>query len=144
MPAVGEAHPVDAFLRAEADDDVKVVIISGAGRAFSAGADLASFGGPADTLPRAAADAGRRMAEAIEGMEAATIAAVHGHCVGGGVVLAGACDLRIAAESTRFSIPEVDLGIPLAWTPVTPTLMGTLVDQTANATAALERHLLLA
>lgn len=99
----------------DAQDDVKVVIVSGAGRAFSAGADLASFGGPADTLPREAADAGRRMAEAIEGMEAATIAAVHGHCVGGGVVLAGACDLRIAAESTRFSIPEVDLGIPLAW-----------------------------
>ena len=99
----------------DAQEDVKVVIVSGAGRAFSAGADLASFAGPADTLPRDAADAGRRMAEAIEGMEAATIAAIHGHCVGGGVVLAGACDLRIAAESTRFSIPEVDLGIPLAW-----------------------------
>jgi enoyl-CoA hydratase/carnithine racemase len=55
------------------------------------------------------------MAEAIEGMQAVTIAAIHGHCVGGGVVLAGACDFRVAAESTRFSIPEVDLGIPLAW-----------------------------
>ena len=51
---------------------------------------------------RDAADAGREMAEAIEAMQAVTIAAVHGHCVGGGVVLAAACDLRIAAESTRF------------------------------------------
>jgi len=99
----------------DALDAVRVVIVHGAGRAFSAGADLASFGDPAGTLPRDAADAGREMAEAIEAMQAVTIAAVHGHCVGGGVVLAAACDLRIAAESTRFSIPEVDLGIPLAW-----------------------------
>jgi enoyl-CoA hydratase/carnithine racemase len=48
-------------------------------------------------------------------VEAVTIARIHGHCVGGGVVLAAACDLRVAATGTRFSIPEVDLGIPLAW-----------------------------
>ncbi|MEM8748032.1 MAG: enoyl-CoA hydratase/isomerase family protein, partial [Actinomycetota bacterium] len=99
----------------DARDDIRAVIVHGAGRAFSAGADLSSFGGPADVLPRDAADAGRRMAEAIEGMQAVTIAAIHGHCVGGGVVLAAACDLRVAAASTRFSIPEIDLGIPLAW-----------------------------
>ena len=91
------------------------MIVHGAGRAFTAGADLASFAGPTGTLPRDAADAGRRMAEAIESMQAVTIAAVHGHCIGGGVVLAAACDLRVAAESTNFAIPEVDLGIPLAW-----------------------------
>ena len=97
--------------------EVRAVVVHGAGRAFSAGADLASFGSSDEgaPLPREAADAGRQMAEAIERMEAVTIAAVHGHCVGGGVVLAAACDLRIAAESTRFAIPEVDLGIPLAW-----------------------------
>ncbi|MEY2958987.1 MAG: enoyl-CoA hydratase, partial [Actinomycetota bacterium] len=39
----------------------------------------------------------------------------HGHCVGGGLVLAAACDLRLASDDVRFSIPEVDLGIPLAW-----------------------------
>ena len=55
------------------------------------------------------------MAEALEGMRALSIAAVQGWCVGGGVVLAAACDLRIAADDARFSIPEVDLGIPLAW-----------------------------
>jgi len=97
--------------------DVKVVVVAGSGRAFSAGADLASFAA-ADTsaaAAREAADAGRRMAEAIEAMNAVTVASIHGHCVGGGVVLASACDLRIAADDTRFSIPEVDLGIPLAW-----------------------------
>jgi enoyl-CoA hydratase/carnithine racemase len=105
---------------------VKVVVVAGNGRAFSAGADLASFAaggqaggrsGPASSalVAREAADAGRRMAEAIEAMRAVTIARIHGHCVGGGVVLASACDLRIAADDTRFWIPEVDLGIPLAW-----------------------------
>jgi enoyl-CoA hydratase/carnithine racemase len=97
--------------------EVKVVVVAGAGRAFSAGADLASFTAtePSAAAARDAADAGRRMAEAIEAMRAVTIARIHGHCVGGGVVLACACDLRVAADDTRFSIPEVDLGIPLAW-----------------------------
>ena len=99
--------------------EVKVVVVCGRGRAFSAGADLAAFG-PAATAggaptARDSADAGRRMADAVEAMRAVTVARLHGHCVGGGVVLAAACDLRIAAEDTRFSIPEVDLGIPLAW-----------------------------
>jgi enoyl-CoA hydratase/carnithine racemase len=94
---------------------VKVVIVAGAGRAFSAGADLASFGGPQQGSPRDAADRGREMAEALERMRALTIAAIQGWCVGGGVVLAAACDLRVAADDARFSIPEVDLGIPLAW-----------------------------
>ena len=95
--------------------DVKVVVVEGRGRAFSAGADIAAFSGRAADSARSAADAGREMADAIASMRAVTVARIHGHCVGGGVVLAAACDLRIAAESTRFSIPEVALGIPLAW-----------------------------
>ena len=95
-------------------DEVKVVIVRGNGRAFTAGADLAAFsggGGP----DRAGTDAGRLMAEALTAMHAVTVAAIHGHCVGGGVVLAAACDLRVATDDVRFVIPEVDLGIPLAW-----------------------------
>lgn len=94
--------------------DALVVVVSGQGRAFSAGFDLREFAEDTGDVA-ATADLGRQMAEAVEAMEAVTIAAVHGHCVGGGVVLAAACDLRIAAEGTRFSIPEVDLGIPLGW-----------------------------
>jgi len=109
---------VEAARWFDAQRDVKVVVVTGRGRSFSAGADVASFGDPsanAGLSPREAADAGRRMAEALEGMRAVTVVGLHGHCIGGGVVLAAACDLRVAAEDTYFSIPEVDLGIPLAW-----------------------------
>lgn len=98
--------------------DVRVVVIRGEGRAFSAGADLSSFepGAAVDLVEaRDTGDAGRRMADAIEDMRAVAIAQIHGHCIGGGLVLAAACDMRFAAEGTRFAIPEVDLGIPLAW-----------------------------
>jgi enoyl-CoA hydratase/carnithine racemase len=96
--------------------DIKVVVVRGEGRAFTAGFDLADFSGVyGGANPRAGADLGRQMAEALTGLRPLTIAAVHGHCVGGGVVIAASCDLRIAADDTRFSIPEVDLGIPLAW-----------------------------
>ena len=97
--------------------DAVVVIVTGQGRAFSSGFDLREFAGTGgDGLSaRDQADLGRLMAEAMDAMSAVTIAAVKGPCVGGGVVLAGTCDLRVAADDTVFSIPEVDLGIPLAW-----------------------------
>jgi len=97
---------------------VKTVIVSGRGRAFSAGADISSFGDSSSNdglSPRDSAETGWLMARAMEEMRAVTIAAIWGPCVGGGIVLAGACDFRIAARDTYFSIPEVDLGIPLAW-----------------------------
>jgi enoyl-CoA hydratase/carnithine racemase len=92
--------------------DVKVVVVGGRGRAFSAGADLDSF---RQAAGRADREQGWRMGRALEEMRAVTVARIHGWCVGGGVVLAAACDLRVAAASARFSIPEIDLGIPLAW-----------------------------
>ncbi|MCO5316614.1 MAG: enoyl-CoA hydratase/isomerase family protein [Solirubrobacterales bacterium] len=100
-------------------EEVKVVVVSGAGRAFSAGSDLAAFGNvdpeAGEDAYRDAVDLGRRAADALTDTRPLTIAAIHGHCVGGGLVLAAACDLRVAAEDTTFLIPEVDLGIPLAW-----------------------------
>jgi len=92
--------------------DLKVVVVSGAGRAFSAGADLSAFTGDATMEDR---QVGWRMGRALEEMRAVTVARLQGWCIGGGVVVASACDLRIAGQSTRFSIPEVDLGIPLTW-----------------------------
>ena len=93
---------------------IKVVVVRGEGRAFSAGFDLDDFAA-LDESSRELADLGRLATEALDAVTPLTIAAVHGHCVGGGVVLAAACDLRLASDDVRFSIPEVDLGIPLAW-----------------------------
>jgi enoyl-CoA hydratase/carnithine racemase len=97
-------------------DRERVLVLQGAGTCFSAGADLPAFipllQGPD---AHAAADLGRRAAEAIAGLPQVTIAGIHGHCVGGGLILAGACDIRIAADDARFIIPELDAGIPLAW-----------------------------
>lgn len=97
--------------------DASIVIVTGEGRGFSSGFDLREFAGtaPSGASTRDQADLGRLMAEAMDRMSALTIAAIKGPCVGGGLVLAAVCDLRIAADDTVFSIPEVDLGIPLAW-----------------------------
>ncbi len=100
--------------------EVRAVLVSGAGSSFSGGADLSTMGSSdAQASPeqvRGELDLGRRTTEALAGMRALTVAAIQGHCVGGGLVLAVACDLRIAADDARFIIPEVDLGIPLTWT----------------------------
>ena len=100
--------------------DLRVVVVSGAGRSFCAGFDIDAFGGNDQKSSgkeggKKPADLGRIMADAIENMAPIAIARLHGHVVGGGLVLAAACDLRIASAETSFSIPEVDLGIPLAW-----------------------------
>jgi enoyl-CoA hydratase/carnithine racemase len=102
---------------------VRAVIVSGAGRAFSAGADLrdspvaaaSTRSGNSWAVRREVGQLGLRMADAVEAMRAVTVAQIHGYAVGGGVVLAAACDLRVAAEDAVFSIPEIELGIPLAW-----------------------------
>lgn len=99
---------------ADEHPEVRVVVVSGRGRVFSAGADVSAFQ-PGTEPSREDADAGRLMAEALDDLPAITVAKIHGWCVGGGLVLAAACDLRVAAGDARFSIPEVDLGIPLAW-----------------------------
>ena len=99
---------------------IHVVIISGAGRTFSAGADLNDFQEvPAKTESwierRDKAQSGMKMTEAIGNIQAITIAQVHGFAVGGALLIMMACDFRIVAENTFFSIPEIDLGIPLGW-----------------------------
>jgi len=96
--------------------DVKVVKVTGAGGSFCSGFDLDVFASPDPSVPRRElADRGRIMADAITEMRAITIVAMQERCVGGGMVLATACDLRIAAHDCLFSIPEADLGIPLSW-----------------------------
>lgn len=128
-PAVHNALDADtlesliaACHRLQVEFDVPVVVLAGHGPSFSSGADrknpparLSRDGGKNARERRYVAQLGRRVLEALERLEAITIARLHGHVIGAGVVLALGCDLRVAAASTRFAIPEVDLGIPLTW-----------------------------
>jgi enoyl-CoA hydratase/carnithine racemase len=95
--------------------DLRVLVFGGVGRAFCAGFDLQAMRDVRRPMDREATDLGRQMIEAFEAIPAITLATVRGHCIGGGVLLAAACDLRIVAEDARFSIPEMEIGIPLGW-----------------------------
>ena len=99
---------------AGAMDGVRVLVLRGAGRkSFSAGADISEFE-TARTTPRQAAaydDAVLAAEEALATFPAPTIAAIHGHCYGGGCALALACDLRFASSGARFAITPAKLGI---------------------------------
>ncbi len=101
------------------NSEVQAVVIRGAGRAFCAGVDIETFMALIENPNlKARYDAfrlGGAMADAIEAIPQVTVAALHGFVVGGGVVLAAACDLRVAASDTTFSIPEIDMGISLDW-----------------------------
>ena len=94
---------------------LKVVVVRGQGRAFSSGLDFGLLDGTGDVDPRRVGEMGRVMVEAIDSIPAVTVASLRGAVVGGGLVLAAACDLRVAAEDTYFAIPEVDLGLPVGW-----------------------------
>jgi enoyl-CoA hydratase/carnithine racemase len=100
------------------DFETRVVILAGEGPGFSSGADTSEWGqaGPDNELElRHVSGVGSRSSAALESLDQVTIAAVHGFAVGGAVVLALACDLRVAGRSAWFSIPEVELGLPLSW-----------------------------
>ena len=100
------------------DPAIRVVVIAGEGRSFSAGADLRDGGVilPDDWAGRRRA-AGRwqRLLDRLEALPQATVAVLHGHVVGGAVLLAAACDLRIAAQDVAIAVPEVAIGLPLTW-----------------------------
>jgi enoyl-CoA hydratase/carnithine racemase len=92
-------------------DDARAVVLEGAGRAFSAGADVNEMSGqtPADILAYYATTG--EVYERVARLRAPTIAAVHGYCLGGGLELSLACDLRVADETAVFGLPEVAIGI---------------------------------
>lgn len=117
------------------DADARVIILTGAGRAFSAGADLGSstsgpgrpnltgrYGGGSVLEERIRSSVGNRTSEALESLDQVTIGAVNGLAIGGAVVFLACLDIRLAAASAWFSIPEVDLDIPLTWNAL-PRLM---------------------
>jgi len=120
------AEVTQALERASLDDDVHVVVITGAGeKSFSAGADISQFPEryPVDVVT---AKARRRPYETIREMPKPVVAAVNGLALGGGCELVLACDLVVAADTAKFGQPEIRVGVipGCGGTQILPRLMG--------------------
>ena len=105
------------FAELSADEDLRCVIVQGDGGNFAAGADIDEFATVRSNREQGMAYHTISIAGALDAIAACThptIAAIDGVCIGGGLEIACACDLRIAAPSSRFGIPINKLGFPLA------------------------------
>lgn len=107
----------EAWTEFAGDGESDVAILSGEGKAFCAGADLKSWipawerATPGDLREQAKRGIGGGITRGLHRMTKPVIAAIHGHCVGGGFEIALACDLRVAAEDARFGSVEARLGL---------------------------------
>ncbi len=107
----------DAVDALEADDDVRAILLTGAGeKAFSAGADVTSMAGSADPLD--AVELSRKGQQTFGKLEAAdvpVVAGIDGYCLGGGMELSMCADLRVASERSELGQPEHNLGLLPGW-----------------------------
>lgn len=107
---------IEAFESMAEQDDVRVVVLTGAGsRAFAAGADVKAMAPMSRDEALAFGRLGHQATMAIEELPQPVIAAVNGFALGGGCEIALACDVRLASETAVFAQPEVTLGIPPGW-----------------------------
>ena len=101
-----------AFAEAAQADEVRVVVLTGAGpKAFVAGADIAEMNGLTPVQGRDFSLVGQRLMRRIERLNKPVIAMINGFALGGGMELAMACHLRIAADSAKVGQPEINLGL---------------------------------
>jgi enoyl-CoA hydratase len=102
------------LLRLDGDEGTRAIVIRGAGeRAFVAGADIKEFPALREAPPQEGGSARgiQKVGGVIDRLRTPTIAAIHGFCLGGGLELAMACDLRVAAEDAQLGQPEIKLGL---------------------------------
>lgn len=115
-----------------ADKDIRCLIVTGNGKAFAAGADIAEMKDLTKEEGKEFAMRGHRAFSALENLEIPVIAAVNGYALGGGCELSLCADIRIASEKAKFGQPEVGLGI-------TPGFGGTQrLSRTVNRAHAME------
>ena len=108
-----------SFQQADAEG-ARIILLRGAGRSFCAGADRKQYPGfksSEENIGRtqSAIEVGIQLKRGLMSTNALTVAQVHGHVVGGGLVMAMCCDMRFAAEDSRMSLPELKLALPLGW-----------------------------
>lgn len=104
---------VSAFRQIEAEDDIRAVILTGEGRAFCVGADLKETAWHGETAAESRARIDRHqqtLARLILGLRVPVVAAINGYALGGGLEIALACDIRLAAEGARLGFPEAAVG----------------------------------
>ncbi|MET8950960.1 enoyl-CoA hydratase/isomerase family protein [Streptomyces sp. NPDC004393] len=123
------------------DAGTRVIVLSAAGPDFSLGGDRTEYAehlaeDPAGSGIRASGVKARRVCAALTDNPAVTIARVQGKAIGAGLALALACDLRVAADTATFRLPELALGLPTAWGGLLPRLL-------AEVGAARVRELIL-
>ena len=112
------------------DKTARIVVFEAQGRTFLAGADLAELKALTRKTARRFAREGQQVFQRIAELPAISIAAVHAACVGGGLELSLACDMRLAAAGARLGAPEVKLGLIPGWG---GTVRSTLLGGPANA-----------
>jgi enoyl-CoA hydratase len=95
----------------ESDAEVKVIVLTGEGRFFIAGADIKEFTQLTPTEAEALAAGGQELFNRIETYSKPIIAAINGACLGGGLELAMACHIRLAAAEAKLGLPELNLGL---------------------------------
>ena len=95
----------------EPRDDVRVLVITGEGKAFVAGADIAEMANKTEAEGYAFSVLGQRTCDRLEKLRIPVIAAVNGWALGGGCELAMACDFRVASSAAKFGQPEMNLGM---------------------------------
>jgi enoyl-CoA hydratase/3-hydroxyacyl-CoA dehydrogenase len=100
-----------ALERVEADPELRVIVLTGEGNAFVAGADIKEMVTKTPLEAREFTQLGHRVFRRIEEMDAIVIAAINGYALGGGMELALACDIILASEKAQVGLPEVGLGI---------------------------------
>src|SRR5687768_1061665 len=127
-------------------ETLRVVVIAGRGRNFCGGADSAELKALHAANAGAFVEKIHRVCKAIRDLPVPVLAQLHGAVIGAGLEIAAACDLRVAAEGTKFSMPEVRLGIPsVVEAALLPRLMGSgraawlvLTGEAIDARRALE------
>ena len=101
-----------AALEPLADDDLRAVVLTGAGRSFIGGADLNELKDFDREMARGFITRLHEVCAAIRALPVPVIGRVNGFCLGGGLEVAAACDMRVACESAVFGMPEVKVGLP--------------------------------
>lgn len=112
-PTVTEA--LDAVQTVARNPSLRVLVITGAGKAFIAGADIKEMYEKTPEGARIYSELGHQLMRTVQEMEQPTVAAINGYCLGGGLEVALSCDIRIAAEQATFGLPETILGIIPGW-----------------------------